>query len=155
MRTHLYEAMKWAVFTSNVQMHSVRRRYSQGTDFDCLKSYHRNCWNNESEFFRKMLGTCRDPKRVPKTLFFKTCSESSAETWFECDTPVSESTCDIVLERTIVFDKPAVPKLFGCWAKIAISSASAGRTTLYRKQKQYNTHKTSHVYIFVFIFFAR
>ena len=52
--------------------------------------------------------------------------------------------------------KTAVPKLFGCWAKFAILSTSVDRTILcIENKKKYNTHNTSHVCIFLFIFFAR
>ena len=43
---------------------------------------------------------------------------------------------------------PAVPKLFGCWAKFAILSASAGRTILCIENKKIQTHTTIHICIY-------
>jgi len=50
----------------------------------------------------------------------------------------------------------AVPKLFGCWAKFAILSASAGQTILCIESKKNTTRMTLVTFVnFLFIFFAR
>jgi len=66
-------------------------------------------------------------------------------------------------QRSSLFT-PAAPKFFGCWAKFAILSASAGRTNLCiekktkiakQKQKNNNTLTITHVCILLFILFAQ
>jgi len=47
--------------------------------------------------------------------------------------------------------KPAVLKLFGCWAKFATLSASTG-LTIFRIEKKNSRHNINHVCVYCYLF---